>query len=115
MMNDWLKEAKEALEKALSGADLSEQSTLGLYRLAPKIFVDKHEEINGTSLQVMQDANEEQIKQDCLTDSTAIEHYRFNFVASYLYCFVLSKMIDNTKYEEVMEYVNENMDLFADT
>lgn len=114
MMNEWLKEAKEALATALSVTDDSQPADISLYRLAPEIFANKHQELNGTSLQDMRAANEEQIKQDCLTDSTAIEHYRFNFVSSYLYCFVLSKMIDRFKYDEVMEYVNDHMDLFAD-
>ena len=57
---------------------------------------------------------DQQIEQDCSCDPDSIKRYKFNYVSSYLYCYVVGGKIDDLKYDNVMDYVNSNMDLFSD-
>jgi len=62
----------------------------------------------------MCDVNDKQIEQDCSFDPDSIKRYKFNYVASYLYCYVVAGKMDDSKYDNIMDYVNSNMDLFSD-
>lgn len=39
---------------------------------------------------------------------------RRHYVSSYLFCFVIAGKIEESKYDEIMEYVTSKMDLFTD-
>ncbi len=61
----------------------------------------------------MCDVNDQQIEQDCSFDPDSIKRYKFNYVSSYLYCYVIAGKIDEFKYDSVMDYVTSHMDLFS--
>ena len=111
-MNNWLSEVKESLSKALEIAIDSKMPPYNLYMLAPIIYAERQKTNNEALIQEMIDANEEQVARDWAVDEESKSQSIFHFVSSYLYCFVVADKIDEMKYDDIMEYVNENMDLF---
>ena len=112
-MKQWLKEAEEALAKAL---DISKDGSVQLqnmYMLAPIIYSERQKTNNEALIKEMIDANDEQVKRDWSFDEESKNQYKFHFVSSYLYCFVIAEKVDEMKYDEIMEYVTGKMDLFA--
>ncbi len=113
-MNKWLEEAKlsltDALEKAKDGAILLQN----LYMLAPILYSEKSNTRNEELIQEMIDANDEQVAKDWALDENSKYQYKFHFISSYLYCFVVAGKIDEMKYDKIMEYVCNEMDLFTD-
>ncbi|MCW9014056.1 MAG: hypothetical protein OQL06_09755 [Gammaproteobacteria bacterium] len=113
-LNKWLLEVKESLSKALGIANDSSMPTYNLYMLAPIIYAERQKTNNEALLQEMIDANDKQVSHDWAIDEESRSRFIFHFVSSYLYCFVVADKIDELKYDEIMEYVNDNMDLFPD-
>jgi hypothetical protein len=111
-MNRWLTETKESLEKALEIASGGSIPLQNLYMLAPIIYAERQKTNNDTLIQEMIDANDKQVKSDWALEQKSKSRYTFYFVSSYLYCFVVADKIDEFKYDQIMEYVNSNMDLF---
>ncbi|MDH5473760.1 MAG: hypothetical protein OEY61_12980 [Gammaproteobacteria bacterium] len=111
-MNKWLSEVYESLSKALEIASDSKMPSYNLYMLAPIIYAERQKTNNEALIQEMIDANDKQVKRDWAVDEESKSQVIFHFVSSYLYCFVVADKIDEMKYDDIMEYVNENMDLF---
>lgn len=59
----------------------------------------------------MIDANDQQVAEYWSHDEKSKDQYKFHYVSSYLFCFVVAEKIDDFKYDEVMGYVNSEMDL----
>jgi hypothetical protein len=113
-MHYWLSEAEESLAKAV---DISKDGTVPLhnmYMLAPIIDSERQQTKNEELLREMLEANDEQVKTDWSYDERSKEQYKFHFVSSYLFCFVVAGKIDEFKYDRIMEYVNSEMSLFTD-
>ncbi len=113
-MKKWLIEVEESLSKAL---DVSRYGTIplqNLYMLATIIYSERQETNNESLIQEMIEANDRQVKEDWSHDDKSKDQYVFHFVSSYLYCFVVAGKIDEFKYDEIMDYVNSNMNLFTD-
>lgn len=85
-----------------------------LYMMAPLIYSKRHHVNNDALVQEMLDENEELVQSDWACDDRSKEQYKFHYVSSYLFCFVVAEKIAESKYDEVMDYVNRNMDLFTD-
>jgi len=111
-MNKWLTECQEALSKALDIASDGSVPVYNLYILAPIIYAERQKTNNDALFQEMAKANDEQVKRDWSVDEDSKKHAKFHFVSSYLYCFVVADKIDEFKYDDIMEFVNFNMDLF---
>ena len=62
----------------------------------------------------MANETDERVKRDWSVDEESKQHYKFHFVSSYLFCFVVADKIDEFKYDNIMEFVNHEMDLFED-
>lgn len=112
-MEDWLFEVVESLEKALEIAVSGDIVTENLYMLAPIIYSQKHHMNNDALLNQMAKETESQALQDASVDPESKSRYKFHYVSSYLYCFVVSGKIDEFKYDQIMEYVNDEIDLFS--
>ncbi len=84
-----------------------------LYMLAPIIYSEREKTNNESLIQEMIVANDRQVKEDWSHDENSKNQYKFHFVSSYLYCYVVSGKIDEFKYDEIMEYVNSKMNLFT--
>jgi len=111
-MDDWLEEVRESLLNAMDALDSGEIPKEKMYRLAP-LFFARRQNINKVGLiEEMSTANEQQIEADCSIDQESIKPYKFNYVSCYLFCFVVAGKIDEFKYDEIMEYVNQKLDLF---
>jgi len=113
-MKKWLLELEESLSRAMEAIKDGDIPKENLYKLAPLFYSEKKNTNNDALFQEMCDANDEQIKQDCSFDPESINRYKFNYVASYLYCYVVAGKIDDFKYDSIMDYVNLNMDLFSE-
>ncbi|AZQ85038.1 hypothetical protein EKO29_14245 [Colwellia sp. Arc7-635] len=113
-MKKWLIESEESLSKAmeaLKGGGIPKEN---LYKLAPLYYSEKRKTNNESLIQEMCDVNDQQIEQDCSFDPDSIKRYKFNYVSSYLYCYVVAGKMDDFKHDNIMEYVNSHMDLFSD-
>lgn len=113
-MKKWLIESEKALERALQIADNDQVPLLNLYILAPLVYAEVNQTNNEAVLSEMAEENERQVKEDCRHDPNSIEQYKFHFVSSYLYGYVVAGKIDIHVYDEVMDFVAMNMDLFSD-
>ncbi len=113
-MKKWLIEVEESLSKALDASTRGTVPLQNLYMLATIIYSERQKTNNESLLQEMSEANDRQFKEDCSHDEKSKDQYKFHFVSSYLYCFVVAGKIDEFKYDEIMEYVNSNMNLFTD-
>ena len=111
-MDKWVKESSEALERAEKMASESTLPKEELYRLASDIYSKIHNVKDESILKEMDVENEKQYQNDISVDDESRKEYKFHFVSSYLYCFVVDERIDEREYDKVMEYVNDEMDLF---
>ena len=113
-MEKWLIEVKEALSealKAISNGDIPQEN---LYQLA-SLFYSKRNHMNDSSLfEAMNHEIDEQVKSDRLYNPNSKLHYKFHFVSSYLICFVIAGKIDELTYDQIMDFVNQEMDLFEE-
>ena len=113
-MKKWLADTEESLSIALTAAKDGGIPLQRLYMLAPMIYSERHKTKNEALIREMIEANDRQVKIDWSYDEKSKDQFIFHYVSSYLYCFVVAGKIDEFKYDEIMEYVNEEMDLFSD-
>ena len=112
-MKNWLKRTEASLTKALEVAERGEVPLTNLYMLAPILYSEEMHTKNDTLFKEMSEANEKQVHSDWAVDSQSKKHYKFHYVSSYLFCFVVAGKIDEFKYDKIMEYVNYKMQLFS--
>lgn len=62
----------------------------------------------------MIEANDQKVVADWSVDKDSKNQYKFHYVSSYLYCYVVAGKIDEMKYDRIMEYVCGEMELFID-
>ena len=113
-MKKWLKESEEALQQAIEIADRGGVPNQNLYRLAHLVYSERNHTKNDRMLQEMARETERQVQQDCKYDEHSIEQYKYHFVSSYLFGYVVAGKMDELKYDKVMEHVTGNMELFTD-
>ena len=112
-MIEWLNRVEESLEKALAVAEIGGIPNQNLYMLAPNLYSQELNTNNEPLFQSMVEANEQQVARDWSLDGESKFQYKFHYVSSYLNCFVVAGKIDEKKYDRIMEYVCEEMDLFT--
>jgi len=112
-VNIYLNEVKQSLADAYEKAKDGSMPLQNLYMIAPILYMDKHNSNSEQLLQEMIDANDEQVTRDWSLDDRSKEQYKFHYVSSYLYCFVIAGKFDEFRYDQIMEYVCSKMDLFT--
>lgn len=85
-----------------------------LYRLAPALFALKHGIQDEGLIQQMLDEADAQVTEDASYDKRSLVQYRFHYVSSYLFCYVINEELEELEYNRFFEFVNERMDLFND-
>jgi hypothetical protein len=113
-MDKWLKEVSSSLEDAMNKAQSGNIPLSNIYMLAPLLYAEKHHMKNQALLKGMIDEVEAQVAADYAHDEKSREQYKFHYVSSYLFCFVVAEKLEEMQYDRVMEYVCERMDLFTD-
>ena len=114
-MKEWLDRTTTSLKEVLEVAERGNIPLQNLYMLAPEIYSKMHHMNNDALFQEMSDAIDEQVKYDWSVDEESKHQYKFHYVSSYLYCFVVAGKIDEMKYDKIMDYVNSKMELFTET
>lgn len=114
-MKEWLCRVKKSLSMALqaieSGDDIPE---INMYMLAPVFYSQVNHMNDEHLLQEMSEVNDEMFKEDCSHDEGSKYQYKFHYVSSYLYCYVIAGKIDELKYDRVMDYICGELDLFEE-
>jgi hypothetical protein len=113
-MNKWLEKAERSLSEVIeisSGGSIPLQH---LYMLAPVLYAKENSMDDDSLLQEMIEVTENQVAEDCSLDEKSIEQYKFHYVSSYLFCYVVAGKVEEMKYDRIMEYVCSKMDLFTD-
>ena len=82
--------------------------------LAPSMHAEAYHIDDQALVQEMRDVTAEQVALDWSHDESSREQYKFHFVSSYLYCFVVAEKVDELKYDRIMEQVCMSMALFSD-
>ncbi len=113
-MEKWLKEVEGSLSEAIEAARIGEIPSQNLYMIAPLIYFKRKNMNNDALVQEMVDKNEEQVQRDWACDEGSRDQYKFHYVSSYLFCYVVAGKIEESKYDQIMEYVTSKMDLFTD-
>lgn len=112
-MKEWLERVQESLSMALDAVENSSNiSKENMYMLAPIFYSQANHSNNEQLLSEMSEAIEEQFMEDCSHDENSKFQYKFHYVSSYLYCYVVAGKIDEMKCDQIMEYVNDELDLF---
>jgi len=112
-VDKYLYEVKQSLADACKKSEDGSMPLHNLYMIAPILYMDKHNSNDEQLLQEMMDANDEQVTRNWSLDDRSKEQYKFHYVSSYLYCFVIAGKFDEFKYDQIMEYVCSKMDLFT--
>jgi hypothetical protein len=112
-VKEWLEIAEAALEMAMEAIDpVVGIPRENLYTLAPS-FYSKLNHINDENvIDEMAAVNKEQFERGCSHDENSKYQYKFHYVSSFLYCYVVAGKIDEKKYDRATEYLNNEMDLF---
>lgn len=113
-MDNWLEIATSSLADALEKTEGGDVPLQNLYMLAPILYSEKQNTKNEALIKEMIEANDQQVAADWSLDENSKNQYKFHFVSSYLYCYVVAEKIDEMKYDRIMEYVCSEMDLFSD-
>jgi len=113
-MEEWLKEVEESLSKAIYASNDGSVPLQNVYMLAPIIYSERQKTNNESLIQEMIEANDRQVAEDYSHDEKSKDQYKFHYVSSYLFCFVVAGKIDEFRYDKIMEHVNNHMDLFTD-
>ncbi len=113
-MNEWLEKTKRSLGEAIEKASNGDIPLQNLYMLAPLLYAKENNMNDDSLLQEMIEATEAQVAEDCSHDEKSIEQYKFHYVSSYLFCYVVADKVEEMKYDRIMEYVCSKMDLFTD-
>lgn len=113
-MIEWLNRAEASLVNAIEVSERGSAPLQNLYMLAPILYSEERNTKNQSLLQEMIDANEEQVQSEWAVDERSQDQYKFHYVSSYLFCYVVAGKISETKYDSIMEYVCSEMDLFTD-
>lgn len=113
-MNNWLEVAISSLADALEKAEEGDVPLQNLYMLAPILYSEKQNTKNEALIQEMIEATDQQVAADWSLDENSKNQYKFHYVSSYLYCYVVAGKIDEMKYDRIMEYVCSEMELFTD-
>jgi len=113
-MKKWLDEVSRSLDEAIEVAETEGLPFQSLYRLAPVLFARKYGINDDDLIQQMVDEADAQVAEDASHDERSWDQYKFHYVSSYLFCFVVTEELEELEYDRVMEYVNERMNLFTD-
>ena len=113
-MNNWLEIATSSLADALEKTEGEDIPLQNLYMLAPILYSEKQNTKNEALIQAMIEVNDQQVTSDWSLDENSKKQYKFHYVSSFLYCYVVAGKIDIMKYDRIMEYVCSEMDLFTD-
>ena len=106
----WLKEIKKGLSNAEKTSAKSGANLEFLYKIAPEMAMKKR----GVSLNdEIADDVEERVLSDWEYDEGSKQHYRFHFVSSYIFSHVPAGLLSEMEADRIMEYINENMELFS--
>lgn len=112
-MKEWLERVQKSLSMALDAVENSSNIPKeNMYMLAPIFYSEANHMNNEQLFSEMAEVIEEQFLQDCSHDENSQFQYKFHFVSSYLYCYVVAGKIDEMKYDRIMDYVNGEIDLF---
>lgn len=113
-MNKWLQDARDSLAEAEAVCERGEVPLENMYMLAPIIYSERNNTRNESLLSQISEETDEMVQSDWACDPQSREQYRFHFVSSYLFGYVVHGKIPELKYDEIMAYVTNRMDLFTD-
>ena len=80
--------------------------------LAPIFYAVINKIQNYSLLQRIGEEVEDMVYEDWRHHPKSKEQYKFHFVSSFLYGYVVADKITELEYDDIMEYVNDRMDLF---
>lgn len=113
-MNKWIEEAKASLEEALKIAKDGTVPEQNLYKLAPIVYSNRQNTNDEALINEMIEVNEEQVAEDWSHDENSKRQYKFHYVSSYLFGFVVAGKITEFQYDDIMEQVCQELDLFTE-
>ncbi len=101
------------MEKALEIAERGDVPRENLYMLVPILYSEEMHTNNETLLREIADTNEKQVQYEWSVDAESKFQYKFHYVSSYLFSFVVAGKMDEKKYDRIMGYVTARMDIFS--
>ncbi|ANQ21063.1 hypothetical protein BA893_05060 [Vibrio natriegens] len=113
-MDKWLTELNEVMEEALDLVSSGELKHVSMYKLAPRLYVNRYNVRSDLMLKRILDEVDEQIKTEWYSDPSSKQQFKFHFVSAYLLCFLVDGKVTCKEYDQVMNYLNKEMDLFEE-
>lgn len=112
-MKKWLERAEASLEMAIKAIDVGDGIPKErMYMFAPLFYSEINHMNNGSLIDEMAAAIKAMFEEDCSHDEQSKYQYKFHYVSSYLYCYVVAGKIDEVEYDRIMDCVTGEMDLF---
>lgn len=112
-MKEWFNRVEKSLARGLAAVENGVPAE-NMYMLAVGFYSEEKHMNNDQLFKEIADRNEEQFKNNCRVDPQSKYQFKFHYVASYLSCYVTAGKIDEMKYDRIMDYVCERLDLFSD-
>ncbi len=112
-MKEWLKRVEQSLARAQAAVENGVPAEK-MYMLAVEFYSQEKHMNNDQLFREMAGRNEENFKNDCRADPQSKYQFKFHYVASYLNCYLTAGKIDEMKYDRIMDYVCDRLDVFSD-
>ncbi len=113
-MRKWLTEVNEVMREALSLVSSGELTHVSMYKLAPRMYAIRYNVRSDLMFKRMLHEVDEQVKIEWYSDAESKQQFRFHFVSSYLLCFLVDGKVTRKEYDQVMNYINKELDLFEE-
>ena len=110
----WLKEIQKALTSAEKQASNKDMEIAYLYQLALDYVIKNRGIDNLPVIREMQEDAENRVQGEWRLDDESKAYYKFHFVSSYIFSHVPAGLIEELEGDKVMNYINDNMNLFSD-
>lgn len=101
-MEKWLTEVNEVVREALDLVSSGEIKQVNMYRLAPRLYSNRHGPMSHSMLTSMAHEVDEQVKMDWYSDTQSKQHFQFHFVSAYMLCFLVAGKLTEQEYNYVM-------------
>ena len=111
----WLIDVKGAYEQAIvdynnGGLNINEKEEL--YKIAPLMVAQRNEIYDQEIINEMCELTSVAVNHDFSVDPESRQHYKFHFVIAYIQSHAHAGIITEMEGDQIMEYVNEQMELF---
>lgn len=108
----WKKEIEKALAAAEKRAQRESVELKYIYKYAPDYIAINRSLSDPALLKHIEDDIQDRVYHDWNVDERSYLNHKFHFASSYIFGHVAAGLMDEMDGDKVMDYINQNIDLF---